>query len=409
MPDYRAEMAFSRALRERAQADGLYLNFIGAGFYEHHIPAAVAEIAGRCEFAADDARHPGAGSLRLLHQLQDNLAALSGLPHACATLPNGASALAEAALLAAARRNSRKILLPAALNPLWRSALDALLALHGIELIAVPYCTGGGDTVPQALQRHAGEDIAALVIQHPNFFGVLEEVDELTDWAHAHDILVIAASNPLSLGLLKPPGAWGKHGADIAAGEAQALGLSLGGGRLGFLCCKAELAPYLAGEVAERDATGNLSLWQSAPRCCTPANWPAPVAAVSLYLSLSGGSGLEEIAGACHDGMRDLAVRLTAIPGVDMLFSEPVFHECVFTFDTPVADVLRAMEAQGILAGLDITPWFPELGNALLMCVTETHSAADREKVATQLQRILARRNAAPACTRMKPTASSKW
>ena len=409
MPDYRAEMAFSRALRERAQSDGLYLNFIGAGFYEHHIPAAVTEIAGRCEFAADDARHPGAGSLRLLHQLQDNLAALTGLSHACATLPNGASALAEAALMAAARRNCRKILLPATLNPLWRGALDALLALHGIELIAVPYCTGGGDTVPEALQRHAGEDIAALVIQHPNFFGVLEEVDDLTDWAHARGILVIAAGNPLSLGLLKPPGAWGQRGADIAAGEAQALGLALGGGRLGFLCCKAELAPHLAGEVAERDAAGNLRLRQSALRCSTPANWPAPVAAVSLYLSLSGGSGLEQTARACHDGMRDLAARLTAIPGVEMLFSEPVLHECVFTFDTPAADVLRAMEAQGILAGLDITPWFPELGNALLMCVTETHSAADREKLAAQLQRILARRNAAPACTRMKPTASSKW
>lgn len=407
MPSGLSEMALSRLLRERAQADGYYLNFIGAGFYEHHIPAAVTQLAARHEFAADDPRRPGQGSLQLLHELQAGLAALTGLAAATATLPNGVTALAEALKMAAARQQARKVLLPATLNPLWQHALQTLLAPAGIELLGLPYCTGGGDSVVESLQRFAGEDVAALVIPHPNFFGVLEEVDELTDWAHAHGMLAIAVTNPVALGILKPPGAWGQNGADLALGEGQPLGLPLGGERLGFLCCRAELASVLPGDIAECDGAGGYRLRQ--PCCADPVPWAARVAALSLHLSLLGAVGLERLAAACHANMQVLGERLSAIPGVEILFSEPYFHEAAITFDTPAADVLRAMEAQGILGGLDLTPYYPELGNALLVCATETTTAADAEKYASQLQRILARRNAAAACTKLKPTASSKW
>jgi glycine dehydrogenase subunit 1 len=422
------EMAASRLMQERAEADGRYLNFIGAGAYEHHIPAAVWQIAGRGEFYSAYTPYQAEasqGTLQLLYEFQTMMASLTGMDVSNASLYDGASALGEAVLMAVrAHKTARRILVPAAVHPIWRQVAEALVKNQGIELVPVPYCTGGGDTVAESLKRFEGQDFAALVIQQPNFFGVLEEVDELTNWAHAQGMLVIGAVNPISLGLLKAPGQWGAKGADIAVGEGQPLGapLSSGGPYFGFLCCKQALARQMPGRIVGRtvDLDGkqgfcltlqareqHIRRAKATSNICTNQGLMATAAAI--HLSLLGQDGLERVAAACHENTRMLAKQATLIAGVERVFSEPFFHEVVITFDVPVADVLRAMQAQGIVGGLDLTPYYPELGNALLVCVTETKTQEDIRKFLEHLERIVSRRSSGPSCTRLVPNANSKW
>lgn len=422
------EMAASRLMQERAEADGSYLTFIGAGAYEHHIPAAVWQIAGRGEFYSAYTPYQAEasqGTLQLLYEFQTMMASLTGMDISNASLYDGASALAEAVLMAVrAHKSSRRILVPGCVHPVWRQVVEALVKNQGIELVQVPYCTGGGDTVVDALKGFEGQGFAALVIQQPNFFGVLEEVDELTDWAHAQGMLVIGAVNPISLGLLKAPGQWGSKGADIAVGEGQPLGapLSSGGPYFGFMCCKQALARQMPGRIVGRtvDLDGkrgfcltlqareqHIRRSKATSNICT--NQGLMVTAATIHLALLGQDGLTRVAEACHANTRALVDQACLIAGVQRLFSEPFFHEAVLTFDIPAADVLRAMEAQGIAGGLDLTPYYPELGNALLVCATETKTQADIHKFLENLERIVSRRSSAPSCTRLKPTADSKW
>ena len=422
------EMAAARLMQERAEQDGRYLNFIGAGAYDHHIPAAVWQIAGRGEFYSAYTPYQAEasqGTLQLLYEFQTMMASLTGMDVSNASLYDGASALGEAVLMAVrAHKSSRRILVPASVHPLWRQVTEALVKNQGIELVPVPYRTGGGDTVPEALKSFEGGDFAALVIQQPNFFGVLEEVDALTDWAHAQGMLVIGAVNPVSLGLLKAPGQWGGKGADIAVGEGQPLGapLSSGGPYFGFLCCKQALARQVPGRIVGRtvDMDGkpgfcltlqareqHIRRAKATSNICT--NQGLMVTAAVIHLALLGQDGLERVAAACHANTRSLAQQAAMIAGVERLFSEPFFHEVVLTFEVPVADVLRAMEAQGMIGGLDLTPYYPELGNALLVCATETKTPADIRKFLEHLERIVSRRSAGPSCTRLKPSATSKW
>ena len=421
------EMAAGRLMQERAEQDGRYLNFIGAGAYEHHIPAAVWQIAGRGEFYSAYTPYQAEasqGTLQLLYEFQTMMASLTGMDISNASLYDGASGLAEAVLMAVrAHKSARRVLVPTAVHPIWRQVTDALVKNQGIELVPVPYSTGGG-TVAESLKRFEGEDFAALVIQQPNFFGVLEEVDELTDWAHAQGMLVIGAVNPVSLGMLKAPGQWGSRGADIAVGEGQPLGapLSSGGPYFGFLCCKQALARQMPGRIVGRtvDMDGkpgfcltlqareqHIRRAKATSNICTNQGLMATVA--TIHLSLLGQEGLERVAAACHANTRMLAEQACLIAGVGRVFSEPFFHEVVITFDLPVADVLRAMEAQGIMGGLDLTPWYPELGNALLVCATETKTQEDIRKFLENLERIVSRRSSGPACTRLKPAAGNPF
>src|SRR3989338_5198080 len=207
------EMQVTRLMHARAAQDGQPLNFIGAGAYEHHIPAAVWEIATRGEFyTAYTPYHAEAsqGTLQVLYEYQTMIASLTGMDASNASLYDGASGLAEAILMAVrAHKTSRRVLLPATASPLYRSVAHSIVKLQNIELVEIPFDTATGTVDLKALEQHAGTDIAALVIPQPNFFGALEDVDALTDWAHAQNALAIALVNPLTLALLKAPGNWG--------------------------------------------------------------------------------------------------------------------------------------------------------------------------------------------------------
>lgn len=274
------EMQVTRLMSERAAQDAPLLNFIGAGAYEHHIPAAVWQIVTRGEFYTAYTPYQAEasqGTLQVLYEYQTMMASLTGMDVSNASLYDGASGLAEAILMAVrAHKTSRKVLLPATVSPIYRSVVHSIVKLQDIELIEVPYAAASGTIDMQALQQYAGSDLAALVIPQPNFFGALEDVDALTDWAHAQNALAIGLVNPLTLALLKAPGAWGTlpHptplpkgeganvslrdsktcGADIAVGDGQPLGapLSSGGPYFGFMCCKQALVRQMPGRIIGR-------------------------------------------------------------------------------------------------------------------------------------------------------------
>ena len=267
LPDGLSEMAVTRLLQERAQQDGQPLCFIGAGAYDHHIPAAVWQITTRGEFYSAYTPYQAEasqGTLQLLYEYQSMMTALLAMDAANASLYDGASALAEAILMAVRanrKTKSKRILLPRTLHPAYRQVARTIVSNQQIELVEVPIDLATGRTDQTALAAFADQDFAALVIPQPNFFGVLEETDALTDWAHANQMLAIGVVNPLAMALLKPPGEWGTKGADIAVGEGQPLGvpLSSGGPYFGFMSTRKALVRQMPGRIVGKtvDLAGN--------------------------------------------------------------------------------------------------------------------------------------------------------
>jgi glycine dehydrogenase subunit 1 len=408
------EMEISRLMQERAEADGRYLNFIGAGAYEHHIPAAVWQITTRGEFYSAYTPYQAEasqGTLQLIYEYQTMMASLTGLDVSNASLYDGGSALAEAVLMAVrAHKGAARVLIPKTVSPVYRAVVHAMVKNQHIELVELDYDAATGTT---PLPTGDMGDFAALVVPQPNYFGALEDVDALTDWAHAHGGRVIGLVNPTALALLKPPGQWGSQGADIAVGEGQPLGapLSSGGPYYGFMTCKQALVRQMPGRIVGRtvDLDGkpgfaltlqareqHIRRSKATSNICT--NQGLVVTASTIYMSLLGPAGLQRVAAASHANTRSLLDQLTAIPGVKRAFSATPFHEAVIQLDAPAGEILRALEAQGILGGYDLSAHYPELGQAILICATETKTAADIEQYAQQLARVLSKRREGPPC-----------
>jgi glycine dehydrogenase subunit 1 len=273
-----------------------------------------------------------------------------------------------------------------------------------VEQVPLVYCAELGQTLADQLKAFDGQDIAAVVVQQPNFFGVLEDVDALTDWAHAHGALVIAVVNPTSLALLKPPGKWGATGADIVVGEGQPLGspLASGGPYFGFMCAKQEFVRQMPGRIVGRtvDLDGkpgftltlqareqHIRRSKATSNICT--NQGLLVTAATLYMSIVGPAGLAKVASTSMANLRALRGKLAQVPGVSAAFTAAHFHECVLRLDRPVAPVLAALSRAGILGGFDLSRHYPELGHALLVCATETKTDADLAQYAQALSAIL--------------------
>ncbi len=421
VPPPESEMAVLRLMRERAERDGSFLNFIGAGAYEHHIPAAVWQIATRGEFYSAYTPYQAEasqGTLQTLYEYQTMMASLTGLAISNASLYDGASALAEAVLMAVRlHKGARRVLLPRSLHPRWRSVVKTLVHNQGIELVTVDFDRETGQTALVALPADA-DGFAALVIPQPNFFGVLEPVDELTDWAHERGMLVIAAPNPTALAILRPPGQWGRDGADIAAGEGQPLGIPLAGGGpyLGFMTCRTAHVRQMPGRIVGRtlDAVGqpgytltlqareqHIRRSKATSNICTNQGLAATAAAI--HMALLGPEGLAQVARSSHANALRLRDALAGIAGVTLPFSGSIFHEFVLQVQTPVAPMLQALQAEGILGGYSLVDDYKAMGQSLLVCATETKTAADIGRYAQTLTRVVDR-GVRPATSAIKPT-----
>jgi glycine dehydrogenase subunit 1 len=317
IPPGLSEMEVGRLMSGRARRDGLPLSFLGAGAYEHHIPSAVWAITTRGEFYSAYTPYQAEasqGTLQVIHEYQTMMASLTGMEVSNASLYDGGSAVAEAALMAVRahrRSKSLRVIIPDTVNPDYRRVAVSTAGNQGLRFETVPYLRDSGTIDAAALGALAGEDIAALVIQQPNFFGQLEDVDALTDWAHAQGMLVIAAVNPTSLAVLKPPGEWGAKGADICVGEGQPLGvpLSSGGPYFGFMTTRMELVRSMPGRIVGRtvDLEGragytltlqareqHIRRGKATSNICT--NQGLLMTAATIYMTLLGPAGLEQVA-----------------------------------------------------------------------------------------------------------------
>lgn len=394
VPEAMSEMEISRLMRQRARMDGSPMCFIGAGAYEHHIPTAVWDIATRGEFYSAYTPYQAEasqGTLQTIYEYQTMITELTGLDVSNASLYDGASALAEASLMAV-RTNRRvktgRILLAPGVSPVYEQVAAAIAGAQGLTFARLSQDAGSGNIDFDQLPE--GREPVAVVIQQPSFVGTLDDVDRLTDWAHEQGALLISIVNPTSLALLKPPGQWGEAGADIAIGEGQPLGvpMSSGGPYFGFMTCKQKHVRQMPGRIVGRttdldDNPGfaltlqareqHIRRSKATSNICT--NQGLMVTAATIYMSLLGYDGLVSVANTAHGNTTSLVEGLCAIDGVDRLYEGPFFHEVALKLDRPVAPLLAALADRDILGGFDLTSTVGT--DALLVCATETKTDAD--------------------------------
>jgi len=406
------EMDVARLMRGYAAQDAGVLNFAGAGAYEHHIPAAVWQIVTRGEFYSAYTPYQAEasqGTLQLIYEYQTMMTRLTGMDVSNASLYDGATALAEAVLMAerCMKKGARRVLVPRSVHPAYRKTLRTIVDLQHIEVVEFDFCHAGataGGIAADWLARQDFGAFTALVVPQVNYFGVLEEVDALTDWAHAQGALVIGVINPLALAVLKAPGQWGAKGADIVIGEGQPMGvpLSSGGPYFGILACKQEFVRQMPGRVVGRttdlDGRAGFTLTLQAreqhirrakatSNICT--NQGLLVTAATIHMALLGPEGLRRVAAHCMRNARALRERLAALPGVHVPFERAGFHEFTLALPVSAGTVIERLADARILAGVALDEDFPELGNALLVCATETKTEADLDRYAEALGRAL--------------------
>jgi glycine dehydrogenase subunit 1 len=408
VPETANEMDVVRLMRARARQDEVELNFAGAGAYEHHIPAAVWQIVGRGEFYSAYTPYQAEasqGTLQLIYEYQTMMTRLTGMDVSNASMYDGATAVAEAVLMAerSRKKGARRVLVPESLHPAYRRVLKSIVALQEIEIVTLP-CPGG--TLDPAAVAAVDGEFSALVIPQPNYFGVLEDVDALTDAAQARGALAIAVVNPMSLALLKAPGRWGARGVDIACGDGQPLGvpMSSGGPYFGFLACRKEIVRNMPGRIVGRTVdldgkTGyaltlqareqHIRRAKATSNICT--NQGLLVTAATIYMSIVGPEGLRRVAAASAANLAALSARLAKIPGVRAVHGDkPHFHEAAFALPKPAQAVVERLARQRILAGVALGGDYAGMDDALLLCTTETKTAADIEAFAKALESALA-------------------
>ncbi len=411
VPEAASEMALAAEMTRRAGENAETVCFAGAGAYDHHIPAAVWELACRGEFYSAYTPYQAEasqGSLQLVYEYQTMMARLTGMDVSNASLYDGATALAEAVLMAVRanrRSRSRRILMPRTVHPRYADVVRTIVGQQGIVVECLDYDRDSGTIDVGRLPDDAG-DFAALVVPQPNHFGCLEAVDALTDWAQDRGGLVIGLVNPVAMALLRPPGDWGgQGGADIACGDGQPLGIPLasGGPYFGFICCRQSLVRQLPGRIVGRTVdldgqTGytltlqareqHIRRSRATSNICT--NQGLMVTAATIHMAIMGEAGLRAVAGASHGNAVELRRRLDEIPGVEAAFSAPYFHEQVLRLpDGKAGAVYEALWREGFLAGVHLAGDYPEIGDALLVCTTERRTEEEIARYAAIVADVL--------------------
>ena len=409
VPEGMSELSMLQMLETRANQDAGYVCFLGGGSYDHHIPAAVWDLTARGEFMTAYTPYQAEasqGTLQLIYEYQSMMTALTGMDVSNASVYDGASGLAEAMLMAlrANRKNkSGEVWIAGSLHPNYGEAARNIVHNQGITISELDIANGVVDT--SKLPTDGAP--AAVVIQQPNFFGCLEDVDKLTDWAHSLGALVIAVVNPMSLAILKAPGQWGEMGCDIVCGDGQVFGVPMasGGPSFGFMCCTEKLVRQMPGRIIGKtvDLEGrdgyaltlqareqHIRRGKATSSICT--NQGLLVTAGTIYLALMGPQGLREAALKSHTSAAELKSRLCEIPGVQDPFGQAVFNEFTLQLPRPTAEVAAALRDKKILAGLNAGD-FVELAGAeslLVVAVTEKRTQAEIEDYVAAMQEVLA-------------------
>jgi glycine dehydrogenase subunit 1 len=372
--------------------------FLGAGSYEHYIPAAVRFVTSRSEFVTSYTPYQpemSQGTLQAVYEYQTLTARLLGMDVANASMYDGASALAEALLMAVRVTRRPRVAVSRAVHPLYRRVVRTYLEPAGIEIRELAF---GKDGATARDGLNALGETAAVAVQSPNFFGCIEDTRAFADAAHAAGALCVAAfSEPLAFGVFKNPGSLG---ADIACGEGQSLGLarSFGGPGLGMFAARTKhvrsMPGRLVGETKDLEGRRGYVLTlatreqhirreKATSNICTNNSLCALTAAV--YMAALGGSGFRELARLNHDKAEYLKKSLMAA-GVALPFAAATFNEFVAAFPDGFAATYRRLLGENIVAGLPLEPYYPELRNHCLFCVTETASRGDLDALVREVR-----------------------
>ncbi|MEM7098953.1 MAG: aminomethyl-transferring glycine dehydrogenase subunit GcvPA [Pseudomonadota bacterium] len=396
VPEGMSEMAMLQLMSARASQDDGYVCFAGAGSYDHHIPAAVWDITARGEFMTAYTPYQAEasqGTLQLIYEYQSMMAALTGMDVSNASVYDGASGLGEAILMAVRgnkKNKSNTILIADTVHPNYSHAAINIVANQGIS---VQRWAMGVDGLMQSLE---GDAPVAIVVQQPNFFGGIEAVDTLTNWAHEQGSLVIAVVNPMTLAVLKPPGEWGETGADIVCGDGQPFGVPMasGGPSFGFVCATQALVRQMPGRIIGRteDLDGktgfaltlqareqHIRRGKATSNICT--NQGLLVTAGTIYLSLIGPQGLSEVACQSRSQAQKLRQQLLELPGVEPLWPGPTFHEFALRLPCAAQSVIGAMLDEKILPGINLGDFvddrIDDAEQCLLVAATEKRTDAE--------------------------------
>ncbi len=363
--------------------------FIGAGAYPHYIPSVVDYLSSRGEFLTPYTPYQpelSQGTLQIIFEYQTLISNLTGMEVSNASLYDGATATAESALMAWRIKKGDKILVSSTLHPFWRDTLKTYLKNFSIEILEVPYREDGRTDLDKA-ENLVDEKTIAIIVQSPNFFGVIENLKEVGEFAKVKNILfLVGISEAISLGLLRPPG---EFGADIVFGEAQSFGLplSFGGPYLGFISSKMEFVRQMpgriAGETVDRNGKRGFVLTLSTreqhirrekatSNICTNQAWCALRA--TIYLETLGRKGLMELAKLNFSKASYARKKIEKIRGAKIRFNSPTFNEFVVEFEKPLEQIYENLEREGFIAGLSLSKYYKELKNSALLCFTEIHS-----------------------------------
>jgi len=387
-----SELGELAARNENAEARAW---FLGAGVHHHYVPSAVDALVSRAEFYTSYTPYQpeiSQGTLQAIFEWQTMMCGLTGLEVSNASLYDGASASAEAVLMALRISKRRKVAVSAALHPHYRTVLETYLGALDFELVTLPR---GDDGRTQL--RALDAETACVLVQQPNFVGCIEDLRALASAAHAHGaLLVTSVAEALSLALLAAPG---ECGADIVCGEAQSFGVPMGfgGPHLGFLASRMahvrQMPGRLVGETVDADGQRGYVLTLSTreqhirreratSNICT--NQGLCLMMATIFLALHGKQGLRALAQRNFEKAEYAKARLREA-GLTLPFAAPSFNEFAVRLRAPAHEVLAAARAQGIVAGFDLAKFAPELGDALLVCVTETAAKAAIDRLVAVL------------------------
>ncbi len=387
-----SELEVKRLLTGLAQQNAhaeQYVSFLGGGVYDHHVPAIIPHLISRGEFLTCYTPYQAElsqGTLTWMFEFQTMICELTGMEVANSSMYDGGSALAEAMLMAKNVTGRKRFLVPQSLNPHYRACLETYAWGAGLELVDVPF-TKEGQLNRSALST---DDLAGLIVQTPNFFGVIEDLTGLKELIK--DAFLIVSVNPISLGILEPPGSFG---ADIVVGEGQPLGIaqSFGGPLLGIFATRMSYVRRMPGRLAGRtlDAAGNVGYVmalqtreqhirreKATSNICTNQALMALIA--TIYLASLGRRGLRKLAELNLQKAHYLAERIAKLPGFALRFSGPFFNEFVVRTRKKPARLLKALYDEGFLGGIDLAPYGLLDGNNLLVAVTEKRTRDEMDQ-----------------------------
>ena len=384
-----------RSLSEAGRGVKPWISFLGAGSYDHFIPSVVDHVLRRSEFyTAYTPYQPevSQGTLQAIFEFQTLICQLTGMDLANASVYAGASAVAEAVLMAQRLKGRKKCLLARTVHPEYRMVTHTYTHPLDLGLITIPYSPEGNLDL-EALEKALDKEVSSVVIQQPNFFGCLEDVGRIAQITHVYDaLLIVVVAEPLSLAILQPPGFLG---ADLVVGEGQSFGnpVSFGGPYVGFFASKENflrsMPGRLVGETVDLEGRRGFILAvatreqhirreKATSNICT--NQALCALAVLVYLTLMGKEGLRELAEAnlskCEYAKRKLGETNP------LRFSAPTFNEFVLTLKGDSEPALQTLLQQGIIGGLPLKRFYPELKNELLICVTEKQSREEIDRLA---------------------------